>query len=62
VEGAHLRASRNDRTDYSIQVIQYISRRDAHHLKPFSFQNCVASLISQRLITHAMLFSIDFDN
>ena len=54
VEGAHVRAARNDPSNDRIQVVQHVSRGDAHHVEPFPFQNRVTNRVPLRLVTEAM--------
>jgi hypothetical protein len=62
VEGAHLRASRNDSGNDPIQILQHISRCDAHYGESFSLQMSITSSVPARLIAIAVPFAVDLDD
>jgi hypothetical protein len=62
VEGAHLRAARNDSGNDALEIAQNIARSDPHHFKPFFLQERIASCVAPGLVTAVMCFSVYLDN
>jgi hypothetical protein len=62
VEGAHLCASRNDARYDPVQIVENISRGDAHDGESLSIHNCVAGAVTLGLITVAVPFAVHFDD
>jgi hypothetical protein len=62
VEGAHLRASRNDPGNYAVEIAQYLTSRNSHHVKTLFPQKLVPSGIALGLIAATMRLSFHLDD
>src|SRR5438552_2543775 len=62
VEGAHLRAGRNDIPENAVHVLEHVPSGNPHDVKAFTPEQRIASHITLRLVAKAVPLSIHFDD
>ena len=62
VEGARLRTNRHDESKHRVQVLQYITSRNAHDAKALTPEQCNTRSIGPRPIAVTVTIAVDFDD
>jgi hypothetical protein len=53
---------RNDSSNNAVQILEYVARRDPHHVKSFFLQESITSRITTRLVAAIMRLSDYLDD